>query len=138
MSRDHEKLRVFHDAHALTTAIYRQTREFPRDEWFGLRAQMRRTAVSVACNMVEGNARGTTRDYLRFLHMALGSASELKYLIALVDELETATEVDWAQIKDKCDHVVRQLQRLVDRMDSMAATETVRERRFTRVTGTGD
>lgn len=63
MSRDHKKLRVFHDAHAVAIAIYRQTREFPRDESFGLRAQMRRAAVSVASNIVEGNARATTRDY---------------------------------------------------------------------------
>jgi four helix bundle protein len=63
MSRDHEKLRVFHDAHALTTAIHQHTRGFPRDEWFDLRAQMRRAAVSIACNAVEGSARGTILDY---------------------------------------------------------------------------
>ena len=44
MSRDYRKLRVFHEAHALATAIYQHTRAFPRDEWFGLRSQMRRAA----------------------------------------------------------------------------------------------
>ena len=47
MSRDYRKLRVFHESHALAAAIYQHTRGFPRDEWFGLRAQMRRAAVSV-------------------------------------------------------------------------------------------
>ncbi len=39
MARDHRKLRVFHESHQLTLAIYKETRGFPKDEWFGLRAQ---------------------------------------------------------------------------------------------------
>jgi four helix bundle protein len=117
MSRNHERLRVFHDAHALTTAIYRQTQGFPRDEWFGLRSQMRRAAVSVPCNIVEGNARGTTRDYLRFLHVALGSGSELRYLVGLAADLGLATGSDWTALLDKCGDVVRQLQRLIQRVE---------------------
>ncbi len=54
MSRNHEKLYVFHQSHKLTRAIYQHTRDFPRDEWFGLRAQMRRAAVSVPSNLVKG------------------------------------------------------------------------------------
>jgi len=77
MSRNHERLRVFHDAHSLTIAIYRHSHGFPRDEWFGLRSQVRRAAVSIACNIVEGGARKSTRDCLRFLNIALGSSNEL-------------------------------------------------------------
>jgi four helix bundle protein len=57
MSRNHRKLRVFEDAHELTLAIYKRTREFPKDEWFGIRGQMRRAAVSIPSNIVEGSAR---------------------------------------------------------------------------------
>jgi four helix bundle protein len=53
MSRDHRKLDVFHHAHRLVLAIYRSTKEFPRDEWYGLRAQMRRAATSAPSNLVE-------------------------------------------------------------------------------------
>ena len=123
MSRDHEKLRVFHDAHALTTAIYHHTRDFPRDEWFGLRAQMRRAAVSIACNIVEGSARSTIRDYLKFLHVALGSASELQYLVSLAPELGVSKTTEAISIRSQCGDVVRQLQAMVKRLEGIAATE---------------
>ena len=87
MSRDHRKLRVFGDAHQLTLAIYKHTRDFPKDEWFGLRSQMRRAAVSIPSNLVEGSARSGARDYCRFCNLSLGSACELKYLAALTQEL---------------------------------------------------
>jgi four helix bundle protein len=78
---------------------------------------MRRAAVSVPCNIVEGNARGTTRDYLRFLHVALGSGSELRYLVGLAADLGLATGSDWTALLDKCGDVVRQLQRLIQRVE---------------------
>ena len=87
MARDHRQLRVFGDAHQLTLSIYKWTRNFPRDEWFGLRLQMRRASVSIPSNIVEGNARRTTKEYLNFLNVARGSAGELLYLIGLSSEL---------------------------------------------------
>jgi four helix bundle protein len=114
MSRDHRKLRVFHDAHALTVETYRQTRRFPRDEWFGLRSQMRRAAVSVASNIVEGSARSSAKDYSRFLQIAFGSSCELQYLITLSDELDLVRGEDWSEIKAQCDRVVGQLHQLME------------------------
>jgi four helix bundle protein len=87
MARDHRKLRVFPDAHALTLAIYKQTIGFPRDEWYALRQQMRRAAVSIPSNIVEGNARRTTREYVHFLNVSRASAAELNYLVDLASEL---------------------------------------------------
>ena len=126
MSRDHEKLRVFHDAHAVTTAIYRHSRHFPRDEVFGLQAQMRRAAVSVSCNIVEGNARGSARDYLRFLHIALGSACELQYLVDLATELGMAAGKEWSTISSQCTAVVKQLQRLTETVAAFTDEEAGR------------
>ena len=116
MGRDHRKLRVFHDAHALTIEIYRHTRGFPREEEFGLRSQMRRAAVSVATNIVEGNARGSERDYVRFLQIAFGSICELQYLIVLVGELKLVEASIHKALTAQCDRVVKQLNRLVERM----------------------
>lgn len=123
MSRDHRKLRVFDDAHRLVLLIYRHTRHFPKDEWFGLRAQMRRAAVSIPTNIVEGNARRSTADYVRFLNTALGSACELKYLAGLSAELALAAGESWEDIIRRCDRVVRQLERLAQRMEQELARE---------------
>jgi four helix bundle protein len=116
MSRNHEQLRVFHDADELVIAVYQQSLAFPKDEWFGLRSQIRRAAVSVPCNIVEGNARETGRDYVRFLHIALGSSCELEYLLSLVTRLNISPGSDWEALQKRCRSVTRQLQRLIDSM----------------------
>jgi len=123
VSRDHTKLRVFADAHQLTLDIYRNTKNFPRDEWFGMRVQLRRAAVSVPTNIVEGNARKTTPDYLNFLHIALGSACELKYLVSLSIELGLIRNGEARDLPRQSDAVVRQLQRLVESMEREVALE---------------
>ena len=123
MSRDHSKLRVFADAHQLTLDIYRNTKNFPKDEWFGMRVQLRRAAVSVPTNIVEGNARKTTPDYLNFLYIALGSACELKYLVSLCIELGLIGNAEARDLPRQSNAVVRQLQRLVESMERELALE---------------
>ncbi|MFN8627418.1 MAG: four helix bundle protein [Candidatus Binatia bacterium] len=85
--RDHRKLEVFHLADSLALLVYRATQGFPREEMFGLTAQMRRSAVSVAANIVEGCARHGERDYSRFLDLSFGSLREVGYFIDLAARL---------------------------------------------------
>ena len=85
--RDHTKLKAFGLADELAVAIYRLTCDFPREEIYGLTSQMRRAAVSVASNIVEGCARESQAEYLRFLEVAFGSLRELHYQFTLSQRL---------------------------------------------------
>ena len=85
--RNHKGLRAFELADDLAIAVYRATELFPREEQFGLKSQLRRAAVSVASNIVEGCARQSQADYVRFLDIALGSACEVEYQISLAQRL---------------------------------------------------
>jgi len=123
MSRNYRQLRVYEDARQLTLAVYKNTQHFPRDEWFGIRLQIRRAAVSTGANIVEGSARKTTRDYCNFLNISLGSASELAYLLELSMDLGFIASQPGLQLLETSNGVVRQLQRLVDQIEALERQE---------------
>ena len=105
MSRDYRKLQVFVLADRLVLETYRVTAGFPNAERSGLQGQIRRAAVSAAANIVEGSARQTTREWLNFLNIASGSATEAYYLahvtrrLGYVEEREaTALEQGYSEL----------------------------------------
>lgn len=85
---DFEKLKVWEKAHQLTLEIYKITEEYPREELYGLTSQIRRACVSIPTNISEGCVRSSDADFSRFLYIALGSTSELEYLILLSVDLK--------------------------------------------------
>lgn len=83
MVTDFRDLRVWEEAMVLAELVYGATASFPGDERYGLAAQIKRAAVSVPSCIAEGNARASTRDYLRFLSMVKGSLAEVQTQILL-------------------------------------------------------
>jgi four helix bundle protein len=84
---------------------------------------MRRAATSTPSNIVEGSARRTTADYLKFLYIALGSACEMKYLVGLASDLEFLSGAAINLLAERCDHVVRQMERLAESVEALLASE---------------
>ena len=84
---DHTKLRAYELADEIALIIYQITQSFPKEEIYGLTSQMRRAAVSVPSNIVEGCARESQQEYLRFLEIAFGSLRELRYQLGLAQRL---------------------------------------------------
>ena len=98
---DHTKLRAFELADEVAMLVYQITSEFPKEELFGLTSQIRRAAVSVASNIVEGCARDSGADYLRFLNIAFGSLRELHYQLNLSKRLGFLPNEDSSLIEPK-------------------------------------
>jgi four helix bundle protein len=99
--RDHTKLRAFELADEVALLVYRVTAGFPREELYGLTSQIRRAAVSVSSNIVEGCARDSQSDYLRFLYIAFGSLRELHYQLSLSKRLGFLCNQDSSLIEPK-------------------------------------
>lgn len=85
--RDHTKLRAFELADELVILIYVITKQFPREEIYGLMSQIRRAAVSVPSNIVEGCGRENPKEFLRFLEISFSSLREVKYQLSLSERL---------------------------------------------------
>jgi four helix bundle protein len=120
VSRDHRKLNVFHQADGLIPAVYEGTATFPAEERFNLCSQVRRSAVSVATNIVEGCARRTTRDYLHFINIATGSAAETLYLLELSSRLGFLSAEVYRDFDTKYNRLLAGLQKLQHSLEHTA------------------
>lgn len=85
--QDFKKLTVWQKAHELALEIYQTTSTFPKEEIYGLTSQLRRASVSIPSNIAEGCGRAGNAELVHFLHIALGSASEIEYQILLAHDL---------------------------------------------------
>jgi four helix bundle protein len=85
--RNYRDLAVWQRGMEIALAVYQITKQFPDDERFGLTSQLRRAAASVPANIAEGHARSSTKDYLRYISIAVGSLAETATFIELAGRL---------------------------------------------------
>ena len=129
MSRDHRKLRVFQDADVAVLDVYRATASMPSSERFGLQSQIRRAAVSIPTNIVEGAARVSDTEYGRFIHIAHASSRECEYLLGLAARLGMVDV-------DQCQELLCTYNAVSGGLNQLAAfLDTSEEHRPRRVTG---
>ena len=127
--KDFKNLRVWHRAHELTILIYRATKDFPKEELFGLTSQMRRAATSIGSNIAEGSGRRCDGDLTRFLHIARGSAAELEYQLLLARDLELLAEGKFSAMNKRVDEIERMLTSLIQQVQPVREKTTTGIRR---------
>lgn len=86
-SKSFEELIVWQKAHQLTLEVYKLSKNFPKEETYGLTSQLRRASVSIAANIAEGYKRKTKNDKVRFFNISEGSLDEVKYYLILAKDL---------------------------------------------------
>ena len=105
--KDYRELIAWQKAMDLVELVYRATDGFPRKEVYGLTSQMRRAVVSVPCNIAEGQARSTTRDFLNFLSIATGSLKEVETQVLISQRLGYLDEPQTSRLLDLTTEVGR-------------------------------
>jgi four helix bundle protein len=100
----------------MVTEIYRATRSFPREEIYGLTSQIRRSAVSVASNIAEGQGRLSRREFRQFLGQARGSLLEMETQIVIAGNLDYLSREAVAGLMNRSGEISRLLHRLIQSM----------------------
>jgi four helix bundle protein len=106
-------LRVWQDAMILAESCYRLTRQFPRDELFGLTSQIRRSAGSVPANIAEGHGRDNTGNFVQHLRVAQGSLKELETHLILAERVGILPSPDLQAALTLCESLGKMVRALI-------------------------
>jgi four helix bundle protein len=109
-------LKVWNKSHNLAKNTYKIVSSFPDEEKYGLISQIKRAAVSIPTNIVEGFARNTTKEYILFLFNSRGSLEELRYLALLSFELDFLSDKDYKNIEESCEGISKMLNALIKKL----------------------
>lgn len=119
--QDFRKLLVWQKGHSLALSVYRATGPFTHQERYGLTSQMRRAAYSIPSNIAEGCGRAGRVELKQFLHIALGSASELDYFLLLARDLQFLVPPQYVRLERSVNEIKLMLAGLIRTLSSGVA-----------------
>lgn len=114
--KDFKDLRVWQNGIVIVKTIYSLTSNFPKSEMFGLINQMRRASVSIPSNIAEGHIKNSTKEFLRYLRISLGSSAELQTQSLISKELGFLSSEDYESLSELLLSEIKQLNALIKRL----------------------
>ena len=99
--RDFKKFEVWQLSHQITLNIYRSTKNFSKEELFGLTSQIRRSFASIGYNISEGSGRNSDKEFANFINIALGSSNEDENQLILAKDLGYINEIDFNNLLEE-------------------------------------
>ena len=118
MLKNYKELKVWQKSYRLCLEIYKATKEFPKEETYGLISQIRRSVISVPSNIAEGYGRKSTLEYIRFLHVEYGSICELETQVLLSGDLGYVKTAKLKIFQKEIGEIERMLKALIKSLKS--------------------
>lgn len=115
--RDFKKFQVWQLSHQLTLKIYTSTKNFPKEEMFGLTSQIRRSFASIGYNISEGSGRNSDKEFANFINIALGSSNEAENQLILAKDLEYIHENEYQNLSEELILLKKKLVTLWNRLN---------------------
>lgn len=109
-----EDLEIWQLSHKLSLDVYRITKNYPKDELYGLTSQLRRASTSVPANIVEGYYRNTTKELVQFLYHARGSTGEVIHFLVLSKDLKYITELKYNNLRAEYEILIRKITAMIN------------------------
>ncbi|MFY7846277.1 four helix bundle protein [Chryseobacterium gambrini] len=115
--RDFKKFEVWQISHQLTLKIYTSTKNFPKEEMFGLTSQIRRSFASIGYNISEGSGRSSDKEFANFINIALGSSNEAENQLILAKDLDYINENEYQNLSEELTLLKKKLVTLWNRLN---------------------
>lgn len=123
--KTHKDLLVWKKSIDLVEQIYTFTKQFPKEELYGITNQMRRCAVSIPANIAEGSGRKNKAEFIQFLHIALGSASELETHLIISQRLGFLSSNSYDEIMNALNEIIKMICGLINSLNSLNPTRSL-------------
>lgn len=105
----YKKLRVWQDSVALAVDVYKSTRQFPKEDLYGITSQIRKSGISIPSNVAEGAGRNHEKEFIQFLGIASGSAFELDTQLFIAKELDIITSDSYNSLSERIENIQKRI-----------------------------